>query len=194
MPLKIINHPHPTLRRPSKPIRRVDAELKRIAAEMLDLMYEAHGVGLAANQVDIPLRIFVANPTGVKGEGEEWVVINPVIQLPKGSEAGEEGCLSLPGVHGTVVRPKEIHLNAYDLSGNQIDCKVEGFLARIFMHENDHLDGVLFFDRMNEQAREDLHEPLEELELDFRSRQRLGQIPSDEDLLKELAAWEQRYA
>lgn len=93
-----------------------------------------------------------------------------------------------------VVRPKEIHLNAYDLSGNAIDCKVEGFLARIFMHEHDHLDGVLFFDRMNEQAREGLHDPLEELELDFRSRQRLGQIGSDEELLQGLASWEQRYA
>lgn len=194
MPLKIIHFPHPTLRRPSKPIRRVDAELKRIAAEMLDLMYEANGVGLAANQVDLPLRIFVANPSGVRGEGEEWVVLNPVIQRPKGSEAAEEGCLSLPGVHGMVVRPKEIQLSGYDLAGNAIDCKVEGFLARIFMHENDHLDGVLFFDRMNEQAREDLHAPLEEMELDFRSRQRVGEFGSDEDLIAALSKWEERYA
>jgi peptide deformylase len=194
MPLKIINFPHPTLRRPSKSIRRVDADLKRIAAEMLELMYEAKGVGLAANQVDLPLRIFVANPSGVQGDGEEWVVINPVLQRPKGSETAEEGCLSLPGVHGMVVRPKEIHLNGYDLSGNELDCKVDGFLARIFMHENDHLDGVLFFDRMNDQAREPLLDALEELELDFRSRQRVGEFGSDDELIAALQHWEDRYA
>ena len=194
MPLKIIHFPHPTLRRESKPIRRVDAGLKKIAAEMLDLMYEANGVGLAANQVDLPLRMFVANPSGVKGDGEEWVVLNPVLQNPKGHEAAEEGCLSLPGVHGLVTRPKEIHLSGYDLSGKEIDFKAEGFLARIFMHENDHLDGVMFFDRMGDSGREDLYDPLEELELDFRSRQRVGAIASDEELIAALAAWEEKYA
>ncbi|XZE55676.1 peptide deformylase [Planctomycetaceae bacterium SH139] len=194
MPLEIIPFPHPTLRYRSKPIRRVDSELKRIAAEMLDLMYEANGVGLAANQVDLPLRLFVINPAGKRGEGEEMVLLNPEIQRPKGSEAAEEGCLSLPGMYGTVMRPKEISLSAYDLSGNQIECRVGGFPARVLMHEYDHLDGVLFFDRMADTAREDLHTPLEEMELEFRSRQQTGAIPSDEALLARLATWEQRYA
>lgn len=194
MPLQIIPFPHPTLRYRSKPIRRVDSELKKIAAEMMELMYSARGVGLAANQVDLPLRMFVVNPAGVKGEGEELVLLNPVLQRPKGSEAGEEGCLSLPGLFGTVVRPKEISVSAFDLSGNPVERRLEGFFARVIMHEYDHLDGVLFFDRMGEQAREELHEPMEELEIEFRSRQQTGSIPSDEVLLARVAEWEQRYA
>lgn len=194
MPLQIIPYPHPTLRHKSKPIRRVDAELKRIAAEMLELMYESKGVGLAANQVDLPLRLFVANPTGVRGEGEELILINPVLQRPKRSEAAEEGCLSLPGIYGNVIRPKEVRLSAFDISGNPIERRVDGFLARVLQHENDHLDGVLFFDRMGEQAREDLYGPLEEMEIEFRTRQESGMIPSDAELIARLAEWEARYA
>lgn len=194
MSLQIIPYPHPTLRHKSKPIRRVDAELKRIAADMLDLMYESKGVGLAANQVDLPLRLFVANPTGTRGEGEELVLINPVLQRPKGSEGAEEGCLSLPGIYGTVVRPKEVRLSAFDISGNPVERVVDGFLARVLQHENDHLDGVLFFDRMGEQAREDLYEPIEELEIEFRTRQESGAIPTDAELIARLAEWESRYA
>lgn len=194
MPLQIIPYPHPTLRYRSKPIRRVDAELKRLAAEMLDLMYEAKGVGLAANQVDLPLRMFVANPAGERGEGEEMILINPVLQRPKGSESVEEGCLSLPGIFGTVMRPKEISLSAFDLSGTPVERRVDGFLARVLQHEYDHLDGVLFFDRMGDQAREELHMPIEELEIEFHARQHGGMIPSDDELIARLAEWETRYA
>lgn len=194
MPLQIIPFPHPTLRYRSKPIRRVDSELKRVAAEMLDLMYEARGVGLAANQVDLPLRMFVLNPSGVRGDGEELVLLNPVLQRPKGSELGEEGCLSLPGLYGAVVRPKEISLSGFDLSGNPVERRVGGFFARVLMHENDHLDGVLFFDRMGEQERQDLLDPIEELVIEFRAEQQYGRIPSDEQLLARLSDWEGRYA
>ena len=194
MSLQIIPYPHPTLRHKSKPIRRVDAELKQIAAEMLELMYESKGVGLAANQVDLPLRLFVANPAGIRGEGEELILINPVLQRPKGSEGAEEGCLSLPGIYGTVIRPKEVRLSAFDISGNPIERHVDGFLARVLQHENDHLDGVLFFDRMGEQAREDLYGPIEELEIEFRTRQESGTIPPDAELIARLAEWESRYA
>lgn len=194
MPLQIIPYPHPTLRHRSKPIRRVDAELKKIIDEMFDLMYEAKGVGLAANQVDLPLRMFVVNPAGERGAGEEMVLINPVLQRPKGSESAEEGCLSLPGIYGPVMRPKEIGLSAYDISGAAIERRVDGFLARVLQHEYDHLEGVLFFDRMGDQGREELREPLEELEIEFRSRQHAGAIPSDVELLARLSEWERRYA
>ncbi len=117
MQLSIIEYPHPTLRIRSKPIRRVDQELRDIAAQMLDLMYEADGVGLAANQVDLPLRLFVANASGERGGGEELVLLNPELQMPKGSETGQEGCLSLPGLSGQVKRPTSIRLSAYDLTG-----------------------------------------------------------------------------
>lgn len=194
MPLQIIQYPHPTLRFRSKPIRRVDQELRDIAAEMLELMYAAEGVGLAANQVDLPLRLFVANPSGEKGEGEELILLNPELQMPRGSETGQEGCLSLPGLYGQVKRPKAIRLSAFDLKGNPIERDVDGFLARVLQHENDHLDGVLFFDRMGEEAKRELDDQLDELETDFRSKQTAGSIPNDDDLLARLDQWQKKYA
>jgi peptide deformylase len=193
MPLEVIHYPHPTLREVSQPIKRVDAELRRIADEMLELMYESKGVGLAANQVDLPLRLFVANPTGERGSGEEYIVINPEIQRPKGSETAEEGCLSLPGLHGEVIRPKSVRVSAFDIKGNPIEGTLEGFIARVFLHEIDHLDGTLFFDRMSEQAAADLKPGLEELETDFRSKQQTGSIPPDPDLVARLQHWTDKY-
>ncbi len=194
MPLHIIQYPHPTLRFQSKKIRRVDQQLRDIAAEMMELMYEAEGVGLAANQVDLPLRLFVVNPAGVRGEGEELVLLNPELQLPRGSESGQEGCLSLPGLYGQVKRPKAVRLSAYDLKGNPIERDVDGFLARVLLHENDHLDGILFFDRLSEDGLRELSERLEEMETDFRSKQSTGSIPVDAELLSRLVHWQQKYA
>lgn len=165
-----------------------------MAAQMLDLMYEAEGVGLAANQVNLPIRIFVANPSGERGDGEELVLLNPEVQMPKGSVAGNEGCLSLPGVSGQVRRPKSIRLNAYDLKGNPIDRVVDGFLARVIQHENDHLDGVMFFDRMTEEAKREVDDQLYELETAFKSKQKSGGIASDEQLIAELDQWYEKYA
>lgn len=194
MQLSIIEYPHPTLRIRSKPIRRVDQELREIAAQMLDLMYAAEGVGLAANQVDLPLRLFVVNSSGERGSGEELVLLNPELQMPKGSETGQEGCLSLPGISGNVKRPASVRLSAYDLKGNAIERVVDGFLARVLQHENDHLNGVLFFDRMSEEAKSELDDQLLELESDFRAKQRSGSIPSDEELVARLATWHEKYA
>lgn len=194
MPLEVIYYPHPTLRFVSKPVRRVDAELRKIADEMLDLMYEAKGVGLAANQVDLPLRMFVANPTGEKDSGQEYVMLNPEVQRPKGSGSADEGCLSLPGLHGDVIRPKSVRISAYDITGNPIDETFEGFLARIFLHEIDHLDGTLFFDRMSDHAVADLEEGLDELKIDFRSKQETGSIPQDGELIARLAQWNNKFS
>jgi len=194
MPLSIVHYPHPTLRHPSKPIRRVDRDLRRLADEMIDLMYEHEGVGLAANQVDMPIRMFVVNPEGVRGEGEELVLINPEIDRPRGSESAQEGCLSLPGLYGQVKRPKTIRLSAFDIKGNPVERDCEGFFARVLQHEFDHLNGVLFFDRMSEDDRGELDPSLEEMEIDFRSRQQSGNVPADDELVTRLAEWEQRYA
>lgn len=193
MQLSVIHYPHPTLRVRSKPVRRVDQELRELVSQMFDLMYESEGVGLAANQVDLPLRLFVANPTGERGEGEELVLINPELQLPKGNETGQEGCLSLPGLYGQVKRPKTIRVSGYDLRGNQIDLVAEGFLARVLQHENDHLDGVLFFDRMTEQARRDLDQRLAEMETVFESKQKSGGILPNDQLIARLDQWYDRY-
>jgi peptide deformylase len=191
--LSIITFPHPALRYVAKPIRRVDAQLKAIVARMFELMYAHRGVGLAATQVDLPIRLFVMNSSGRQGEGVEQVVINPVITRPRSNDEAEEGCLSLPNVHGNVVRAKSIHLHAFDLQGREIDEDVDGFEARIIQHETDHLDGTLFIDRLKEGAASEISSELEALNVDFRSRQRTEAVPPDEVLIERLLQWEERY-
>ena len=193
--MQILTYPHPTLRRVSKPLRRVDADLRKTIREMFDLMYQAKGIGLAANQVDLPLRLFVVNLAAKPDEGEEIVFINPVISRPHGgTEEAEEGCLSLPGLYGHVVRPKQVRINAYSLQGEEIQTDATGLLARCVQHEFDHLDGVLFTDRMSAAARADLAEGLDEFEAEFGSRRTTGSVPSDEEIAKKWANWEARYA
>lgn len=191
--LKIINIPHPTLRHVSKPIKRVDKKLKGFVAEMFELMYESNGIGLAANQVDLPFQLFVINPTGAPDKKEERVLINPVVQLPKGNSEAEEGCLSIPGVYGKVIRPAEVHVMAYDLSGNKMDEVVSGTLARVIQHEYDHLQGVLFPDRMTEAARKAIEGELDAFTLEYEAM-----LKQDEGLLfsnvkKRLAELEAEY-
>lgn len=193
MNLKIVPYPHPILRVRSKPIKRVDQQLREIVDQMLDLMYEANGVGLAANQVALPIRLFIANPTGQRGDGEELVLLNPELQRPKGSEIEQEGCLSLPGLYGQVKRPKSIRLSAYDLQGNQIERTVDGFLARVLQHENDHLDGVLFIDRLTDDGKRELQTEIDEMETEFRAKQRSSEVESDKELLAKLDPWYDAY-
>jgi len=193
--LQILTYPHPTLRRVSKPLRRVDAELRKNIREMFDLMYQAKGIGLAANQVDLPLRLFIVNLAAKPDEGEEIVFINPVVSRPHGgTEDAEEGCLSLPGLYGHVTRPKQVRINAYSLQGEEIQIDATGLLARCVQHEFDHIDGVLFPDRMSPTAKADLAEGLDEFEAEFNSRRTTGSVPSDEEIAKRWAEWEGRYA
>jgi len=193
-PLQIVHYPHPSLRHKARPVRRVDADLAGIVREMFDLMYAFKGIGLAATQVGLPLRLFIANPAGQPGEGEEYVFINPVLSRPKGNEEAEEGCLSFPELYGPVKRPKQITVNAYNLQGVEIKAELNGMLARVVQHEFDHLDGVLYVDRMSATARAVVQPTLEEFELILRSRRQTGEIPSDEVLAQQWAAWEARYA
>ena len=191
--MPVVLYPHPTLRYPSKAVRRVDAELVRIVREMFERMYATHGIGLAANQVDLPLRLFVINLSGQVDEGEELVFINPVLSNPKGNEEGDEGCLSFPELFGPVKRPKQITVNAYNLKGEEIEAKVDGMLSRVIQHETDHLDGVLYTDRMSATAKATVQPILEEFELNFQSRRRTGEIPGDEAIAERLKQWEQKY-
>ncbi len=191
--LKVINFPHPGLRYLAKPIKRVDALLKQIAVRMVELMYAHRGVGLAATQVNLPLRMFAWDPTGDPNSGQAAVFLNPTISRARGNEEQEEGCLSLPGINANVVRSKTIHLSAYDLAGREIDQDFSGFEARILQHETDHLDGVMFIDRLTPAKLREQMEPLSVLQLDFESRQRLKQIPTEEEIMAELQSWEKRY-
>lgn len=191
--LQVVLYPHPTLRHKSKTVRRVDAGLVRVVRQMFDLMYASNGIGLAANQVDLPLRLFVVNLSGKAGEGEELVFINPVLSHPKGSEESEEGCLSFPELYAPVRRPKQVTVNAFNLRGEEIHAKLDGLLARVVQHETDHLDGVLYSDRMSATAKAGVQPVLDEFEVNFQSRRRLGAISDDEALAARLRAWEQKY-
>jgi peptide deformylase len=191
--VNIVTYPHPTLRYKSSPLTRVDAELRKMISQMFDLMYEAKGVGLAANQVDLPLRFFVCNPAGERGDGEEFVFINPIISRQKGSSEEEEGCLSLPGLRADIRRSASIHLQAYDLGGDEVNLDLDDFMARIVQHEVDHLEGVLFTDRLSETSKLNVRDALEEFELEFRRLQQTRQIPSDEEIVRRLAELKARY-
>ncbi len=191
--MEIVTYPHPALRHKSKPIVRVDDELVQVVRDMFKLMYAAKGVGLAANQVNLPIRLFVANTTATEGEGEEMVFINPVISRPKGIAEAEEGCLSLPGLYGSLKRPKQINVNAYNLQGEEISATLTGFLSRVVQHETDHLDGVMFIDRMSETAAADIAPQVEEFELAYRSERQSGEPGFEEGVAEHLAAWEKKY-
>lgn len=191
--LEIIHYPHPTLRRPSRPIQRVDGKLRDIIRQMFRLMYQARGVGLAANQIDLALRVFITNLAADPEEGEERVFINPVLSQPKGMTEQEEGCLSMPGVNGTVKRPERVRIQAYGLDGEAVELTVEGLFARVIQHEVDHLDGVLFTDRLSETGKMAVREALEELEFAFRSGRETGSIPSDQEIRAGCRELEERY-
>jgi len=190
--LSIIQFPHYTLRHVSKPLKRVDAELRQMIAQMFDLMYQHEGVGLAANQVDLPYRLFVMNPEGDPAQKElERVYINPVLSGGKGTSVKEEGCLSIPDIRAEVTRNTTIRIQAFDLAGNEIDEVLEDFPARIVQHETDHLDGVLFIDRLSPTQLAEIRDDLEDFELVYQSRQESGELPADEKLaqrIKELEA------
>ena len=189
--LQIIHYPHPTLRHVSKPLKRVDAELRSMVARMFELMYEHEGVGLAANQVDLPYRLFIANPTGDSAEKEaECVFINPVLSHGKGSVEGEEGCLSIPDVRAPVIRKEKVTIEAYNLKGEEIHAEVDGLFSRIVQHETDHLDGTLFIDRLSETQMAEVRDELEEFEIDFESKRNHNELPSDEQIAARIAELE----
>jgi peptide deformylase len=192
--LEIIHYPHPTLRHEAKPIQRVDSELREVIRRMFPLMYEARGIGLAANQVNLPLRVFVINLAADPKEGEELVFINPVISRPKGTDEKEEGCLSIPGVNGQVKRPETVRIQAYNLEGQAFEATLDGLFARAAQHELDHLDGVLFTDRLSETGKMAVRDELEELECVFQSRRDTGELPTDEAIARQLQEIEQKYA
>lgn len=164
-----------------------------MVAEMFELMYEHRGIGLAANQVDLPFQLFLIDPTGEKDSGQGRVLINPVVQSPKGTSEAEEGCLSIPGVYGKVVRPAEVHVIAYDLSGNRMDEVVDGTLARVIQHEYDHLQGVIFPDRMSEAALRSIEGELEAFDLEFAAMLKQDDGLRVENVRKRLAELESEY-
>ncbi|MFA0754951.1 MAG: hypothetical protein YPKNTGVA_000445 [Candidatus Fervidibacter sp.] len=143
---KVIVLGNPILRQKAKPVRQITKAERQLIDDLLETMDAHEGVGLAAPQVGILQRIFVA-----RWEGETFVLVNPEIEWrSKETVAGMEGCLSIPGVQGKVVRHEKIRVRALNADGKPIVLQPEGWLARIFQHEIDHLDGILILDRTDE--------------------------------------------
>ena len=191
--MEIIKYPHPTLRYQSKPLKRIDSALRETVAEMFQLMYEAQGIGLAANQVDLPYRLFVLNIHEERLKDHEMVFINPVISRPKDPDEKEEGCLSLPGVYAQVRRPASIHVTALNLAGETVEGEFGGLLARAIQHETDHLDGILFIDRLVDLTKKQLQDDLDRFQKKYDLNRSENNIPSDEIILKRLAEMEATY-
>ena len=146
--LRIVLYPDPVLRAKAAQVPRIDDELRCVIARMTELMHQADGVGLAAPQVGLSLRLFVANATG--DAADDRVFINPVLLAPSQEiEAASEGCLSIPEVRGEVRRPRAITIEACDERGEKFTLTSDALPARIWQHEVDHLDGVLILDRMS---------------------------------------------
>jgi peptide deformylase len=167
----------PVLRQRAPEVAEIDGKLKVLADDMVQTMYEAPGVGLAAPQVGIQKRIFVYDLHDDKGPR---AIVNPVISESRGEWIYEEGCLSIPGLSWPIVRPNEIHLTGLDLDGNEISIEADEYEARVYQHEVDHLDGVLLVERLDEDQRKEALRIL---------RARALHLPGDDpDGLRDLAA------
>ncbi len=183
--MKIVTYGHPALRSQGRKITKVDNRLRQLAADMIETMRNAEGIGLAAQQIGLPLQMFVLEvlqdmdrPSKMWKSGNPvpfdslmpLVVVNPEIKTDGELHCAREGCLSFPDIFGKVERPARVHLRAHDLEGEPIEFLAEGLLARAIQHEFDHLQGVLFIDRMDPKTRQELASSIEtlmNLNLDF---------------------------
>jgi peptide deformylase len=182
--MDILPYPHPAFHWKSKPIQEINADHRKVVAEMFELMYAANGIGLAANQVGLPYRLFILNLSSDPAlKDEEIVFINPDILKRKGTTEGEEGCLSFPGMYGPVKRAAKIEIEAFDLDGSCFEYSLDDLAARAVQHESDHLDGVLFIDRLSETTRRELDPVINDFESQFRRWQAEGRFASD-DVIK----------
>jgi|YNPNPStandDraft_1061719.scaffolds.fasta_scaffold47483_2 peptide deformylase len=184
--LEIVEYGDPVLRERARPVKQVTVRIRVLAERMLKTMKAAHGIGLAAPQVGIPRRLLVASL-----DHRDYVLINPEIVSMEGQQVDIEGCLSFPSLQGEVSRAQRIVIRALDRYGKPFEMSAEGLLARVFQHEYDHLNGVLFIDKVDprtlhwmvaeEPAAEDSEEQvqwrkvmttLEEVDRVFRERRR----------------------
>jgi peptide deformylase len=149
--LKVRRYGDPVLRRRARPVEAVTADIRRLVDDMIDTMYDEVGIGLAAPQVGTSVRLMVVGDE--EGRGAQ-ALVNPVITEQGGTVTAEEGCLSLPGIFAQVTRAQWVKLEAQDLDGRPVAMLARGLRARVFQHEIDHLDGVLFIDRLDPVTRD----------------------------------------
>ncbi|OLD71827.1 MAG: peptide deformylase [Verrucomicrobia bacterium] len=183
MILQILEYGDPILRAKGKPIENIDDRIRELAANMIETMHAANGVGLAAQQIGETLQLTVLDvslvedrPSTLKLDGKDvdpkaampLVLINPEIELRGANEVGVEGCLSFPEITGDIDRAKSVIVRAQTLEGRTIEIEASGFLARAIQHEADHLNGILFIDRMNSAAKAALSSRLKRLQKETR--------------------------
>lgn len=149
----------PVLRQPAQEVTGIDDSLRRLADDMLATMYEAPGVGLAAPQVGVQKRLFVYDINDGKGP---HAVVNPRLSRYEGEWTYEEGCLSVPNLSWPIVRAECVHLDGWDLDGNELSIDADELLARMFQHECDHLDGILLLERLDKRQRKQAMRALRE--------------------------------
>jgi len=146
---KIVEYPDPVLLSPGEAVVKFDGDLSALVSDMFDTMYDAGGVGIAAPQIGLSLRLFVMHCDGIK-----LVAANPEIIATEGEQGGEEGCLSVGKVHADLKRPNRAVLRAQDEKGETFDREVTGLAARCFLHETDHCDGILFIRHLSPLRRD----------------------------------------
>ena len=152
--MKVVLYPHAVLCKPSAQVRKIGNADRQLIQQMTETMYASEGVGIAAPQVGVSKRIFIASPQGKRG-GEK-VFVNLRILKQEGEQTGMEGCLSLPGIGAEVTRAKSVVFEAMDEEGRRFEGRAENFLARIIQHELDHLEGKLIIDRVDLDQRQAL--------------------------------------
>ncbi|MCX4186577.1 peptide deformylase [Methylophaga sp. OBS4] len=157
--LNILHFPDPRLRKKAEPIAEVTDDIRQLAEDMLETMYDAPGIGLAANQVDIQRRIIVIDIS--EDKSDPLVLINPEILYKEGEREFEEGCLSVPEAYEAVIRADKVKVKAVNLQGEDIEFDAEGLLATCVQHEIDHLDGKLFIDYLSNLKRQRIRKRLE---------------------------------
>jgi len=181
--LQILDYGDPILRAKGKPIENIDDRIRELAANMIETMHAANGVGLAAQQIGEALQLTVLDvslvedrPSTLKLDAKDvdpkaampLVLINPEIELRGANEVGVEGCLSFPEITGDIERAKSVIARAQTLEGGTIEIEASGFLARAIQHEGDHLNGILFIDRMNSAVKAALSSRLKRLQKETR--------------------------
>ena len=154
----------PVLNKICKPVTEMTPRIKELIEDMLDTMYDANGVGLAAPQVGILKRIFVVDCSTEEVDAGPYVFVNPVILETSGEQTGQEGCLSVPGKSGQVTRPNYVKIAAYDKDMNYFELEATELLARAICHENDHLDGHLYVEKVEGPLYDVTQDDVEETE------------------------------
>ena len=159
--LNILQHPDPRLRTKAAPVSTFDAELATLAEDMLETMYAAPGIGLAATQVNVHKRLIVIDVS--ENNDTPLILINPKLELLGNKVSGDEGCLSVPGVYERVERAERVNMQAQDITGAPLTMSAEGLLAICIQHECDHLAGILFVDHLSSLKRSRINKKLRQL-------------------------------